>query len=235
MSKRPSSGKQNGLSCKKKKKKKKNLGWVRWYFGKNVSYCYHLFRILVWSVSDETSYFIETKFLFKDGSLLWGNKVWWAVWVILSHFWTKLSRGLHGIKRALKKKKKKGGGGGGGNKRNAFQDKTKSKTRKWNVPHFVSKTTCFVAVAFWFAIAVLFSFRVFLWWTTRPRGIGYTCLRCLWMWKYSDTHSSFNICRKWSKVHKKCLSALFRLQPKPVLDKCEGEKRNVGAIVFAEQ
>ena len=42
----------------------------------------------------------------------------------------QLSRGLRGIKRALKKKKKKGGGGGGGDKRNAFQDKTKSKTRK---------------------------------------------------------------------------------------------------------
>ena len=38
-----------------------------------------------------------------------------------------------------------------------------------------------------------------------------------------------------TEVQKKCLSAFFRRQPKPVLDKCEGENRHVGAIVFAEQ
>ena len=37
-----------------------------------------------------------------------------------------------------------------------------------------------------------------------------------------------------SKVHKKSISAFFRHQPKPVLDKCEGEIRHVGAIVFAD-
>ena len=32
-------------------------------------------------------------------------------------------------------------------------------------------------------------------WTTRHCWIpSTTCLPCLWVWKYSDTHSSFNIC-----------------------------------------
>ena len=32
----------------------------------------------------------------------------------------------------------------------------------------------------------------------------------------------------------KSVFAFFRRQPKPVLDRCEGEIRHVGAIVFAE-
>jgi len=77
---------------------------------------------------------------------------------------------------------------------------------------------CFFFLFFWFF------FFFFLWWTTGHCGMGYTtCLPCLWMWKYSDTHSSFNTCLgRWcwhrcrrSEVHKKCLSA-FHLRQRTV-------------------
>ena len=62
----------------------------------------------------------------------------------------QLSRGLHGINRALPKKQQHFL-----RELNAFQDKTKAKTRKWNVPPFVSNTTCF-AVVFWFVVVSFF-------------------------------------------------------------------------------
>ena len=76
-------------------------------FWKNVSYCYHLFIILVWrkcklllssfyyislNCERQKELFRWNKVLCTDGSLQGGagggggKKVWWAVWVILSHF-----------------------------------------------------------------------------------------------------------------------------------------------------
>ena len=123
--------------------------------------------------------------------ILYINKILFLYFCFRS--WTRerklkqLSRGLHAINRALNFFNFFWG------KRNASQDKTKAKTRKLKGPHFVSKTTCFVVV-----FSSLFCccwYFPFLSWTTRHCRIAYTtCLPCLWMWKYSDTHSSFNIC-----------------------------------------
>ena len=73
----------------------------------------------------------------------------------------QLSRGLHGINRARNFLFFSG-------KRNAFKDKTKAKTRKGNVPHFVYKTTCFVVLLSGLLFFFLFSF--FLLFFDRPPG-----------------------------------------------------------------
>ena len=62
----------------------------------------------------------------------------------------QVSRGLHGINRALKKKKKK-------KKKKAFQVKTKAKTIKLNVFHFISLLTSYPNVCFF----VLFFSSIF--------------------------------------------------------------------------
>ena len=123
-------------------------------FGDNVTYCYNLFIILVWTVSDKRNYFIETKFF---------------VQMVL--FFPLFFRGTQRIWRQNRRKNKK-------TKRSSFC-----------IQNNLFRWCCFLVVA------LLLFFFPFLWWTTRHCRIGYTtCLPCLWMWNYSDTHSSSNIC-----------------------------------------
>ena len=145
----------------------------------------------------------------------------------------QLSRGLHGMNRALNYFFFLFQG-------DATHFKTKRQTEQENEMFLILYPRQPVLLLFSGLLLFLFSF---LWMTTRHCGIGYTtCLLCLWIWKYSDTHSSFNIClgsfdlltSSKAKQSTQSLSAFFRRQPKPVLDKCQSEIRHIGAIVFAE-
>ena len=210
MSKRPSSSKQNGLSCKKKKNthKKTTQLWVRWFFEKNVSYCYHLFRILVWSVSDKKSYFWTRERDLKQ-----------------------LSRGLHGIKRALKKRRKK-------KKKKQTQRiprQNEGKNQKMKCSSFCIQDNLFCCCCF-LVCCCCFLF-VFVFFFDGPPGLAglvthdYLASGC----ENTQTRTAALTSVASEAKYTKSVSTFFRLQPKPVLDKCQGEKRHIGAIVFAEQ
>ena len=148
-----------------------------------------------------------------------GIKVWWAVWVILSHlkktnrtffffsFFSFFYTFVLDLGRGREKKKNEAAFQRASwhkscslffffffreTQRIWRQNKGKNKITKRSpfcIQNNLFRWCCFLVVA------LLLFFFPFLWWTTRHCRIGYTtCLPCLWMWNYSDTHSSFRIC-----------------------------------------
>ena len=133
------------------------------------------------------------------------------------------------------------GGGGGGNATH-FKAK-RAKTRKLMVPRFVSKTTCFCCCFLVCCCCCCCCFSSLRDQQALRDWLHNTSTLPLNVKVLRHAQQLQHLLRKLSPADivggeanytEKCLSAFFRRQPKPVLDKCEGEIRHVGAIVFAE-